>query len=510
MLFLILIYPPLAKPCEAPAGVARLSGALAGQGRPPTVLDASVEGIFHLLRGPMRAADTWTARAMAHLPSHIEFLRRPGGYEHADRYRRAVGDLNRVLQKSVTEASVRLSLGNYSDQRLSPVRSGDLIRAAGRPEANAFYGFFRNRLTNMVLETGARTVGFSVNYLSQALCAFSMLGFLRKEHPDLKVVLGGGLVTSWMRRPGWKNPFGGLVDHMVAGPGEQALLAMQGLKTTPGVDLPDYDGLPVTEYFAPGFILPYSASTGCYWGRCSFCPEVAEGNRYKPIDPRTALEQVNHLAERTHPSLVHFLDNAMSPALLEEIARSPLERPWYGFVRITPHLALPDFCRALKRSGCVMLKLGLESGDQEVLDRLQKGIDLDLAARALKALSDAGIGTYVYLLFGTPVETPEKARKTLAFTVRQSAYIDFLSLAIFNMPHYGQDAARYGTSPFYEGDLSLYTCFEHPSGWNRPLVRAFLEKEFKKHPAVAAILRREPPFFTSNHAPFFVNRAKRG
>ncbi len=58
--------------------------------------------------------------------------------------------------------------------------------------------------------------------------------------------------------------------------------------------------------------------------------------------------------------------------------------PWYGFVRITRHLADLDFCRALKRSGCVMLKLGLESGDQHVLDSLQKGVDLEEASRALK------------------------------------------------------------------------------------------------------------------------------
>jgi hypothetical protein len=36
------------------------------------------------------------------------------------------------------------------------------------------------------------------------------------------------------------------------------------------------------------------------------------------------------------------------------------------------------------------------------------------------------------------------------------------------------------------------------------LIRQFLDKEFKRHPAIASILRRDPPVFTSNHAPFFV------
>ena len=51
--------------------------------------------------------------------------------------------------------------------------------------------------------------------------------------------------------------------------------------------------------------------------------------------------------------------------------------PWYGFARIGPPLTDPDFCMALKQAGCVMLKLGIESGDQGVLDSLEKGISVE-------------------------------------------------------------------------------------------------------------------------------------
>jgi len=71
------------------------------------------------------------------------------------------------------------------------------------------------------------------------------------------------------------------------------------------------------------------------------------------------------------------------------------------------------------------------------------------------------------------------------------------------MPLFGDEAAAHGTGLFYEGDLSLYTGFSHPSGWHRGKVRRFLEQEFKRHPAIAPILKRDPPLFTSNHAPFF-------
>jgi radical SAM superfamily enzyme YgiQ (UPF0313 family) len=186
------------------------------------------------------------------------------------------------------------------------------------------------------------------------------------------------------------------------------------------------------------------------------------------------------------------------------LADRPPGVPWYGFARISKELTDLEFCRALKRSGCRMLKLGLESGDQGVLDRMRKGINLATASLVLKNLHAAGIAAYVYLLFGTPAETIREARKTLTFVVAHSDAITFLNLAVFNMPVCGQEAGEYEDGQFYEGDLSLYTAFRHPQGWDRKAVRRFLDAEFKKHPAVSAILKKDPPIFTSNHAAFFL------
>jgi radical SAM superfamily enzyme YgiQ (UPF0313 family) len=155
-----------------------------------------------------------------------------------------------------------------------------------------------------------------------------------------------------------------------------------------------------------------------------------------------------------------------------------------------------------------MLKLGLESGDQGVLDALQKGFTLSMAEAVLATLHQAGIATYVYLLFGTPAETLAAARRTLAFAVSHAAEIGYLNLAVFNLPRYGPEVGDLDTGEFYAGDLSLYRPFVHPQGWGRAEVRRFIEREFKREPAVREILRRDPPLFTSNHAPFFAPTAR--
>lgn len=523
---MLLIHPPVAKPTEPPAGIARLSGTLSANNIPHHIVDANIEGLLFLLQQPHPGSDTWTRRALKHCSDNIAALKDIRTYQSFDRYSRAIRDLNRVLAISSKEHGVTVGLADYQDQQLSPIRSSDLMKAAEHPEQNLFYPYFKERLPEVIEKAfsprrhqgheekhkGIVTeekeqipvIGFSLNYLSQALCTFAMIGFIKKELPNAKIVLGGGLVTSWMNRPGWKNPFGGLVDHLVSGPGEQPLLGLLGNTAIKQPHAPpNYDALPLHAYLSPGFILPYSASSGCYWNRCSFCPEKAEKNSYTTIPAQLAMNELCTLIDKTRPVLLHLLDNAINPALLRALADKPLGIPWYGFARFNKELLDMDYCMQLRRSGCVMLKLGLESGDQEVLDKLRKGIDLETASAILKNLHKAGIATYIYLLFGTPAETPTEARRTLDFVVRHRETINFLNLAIFNMPVCGSDAEDHETEHFYEGDLSLYTGFRHPQGWDRKLVRQFLEREFKKHPAVSAILKNDPPVFTSNHAAFF-------
>ena len=539
----LLIHPPLVKPSEPPAGLARLAGVLKRYQIACTVVDANLEGLLYLLNrrafGAGRDAgdvdDTWTKRACRHLDAHLRLLRNRKGYISTDRYKRAVLDINRVLGKSVLADAVRLSLSDYEDRRRSPVRSPDLIAAAEMPADNPFFGYFKARFPVLPEKEQPSWIGFSLNYLSQALCCFAMIGFMREIFPAAKIVLGGGLVTSWMQRPDWRNPFKGLVDELIAGPGEAPLLAFLGVACNGTPAAPDYSVFPLPDYLSPGFILPYSASSGCYWRRCAFCPEKAEANAYRPVSDDQVISELaqwnalrsgsapedrdnasakpaaagiagSHATEPydlSRPVLIHLLDNAIRPSLLRKMTLNPPGIPWYGFARISKDLTDPEFCLSLKRTGCVMLKLGIESGSQKVLDDLEKGIDLKMAAETLKTLHQAGIAPYVYLLFGTPPEQEPDAFQTLDFVIRHQEYIDFLNVAIFNLPAFGPDTEKLETGDFYEGDLSLYRTFTHPSGWDRPKVRQFLDRVFKRHPAVAAILKRDPPFFTSNHAPFF-------
>ncbi len=500
---ILIIYPPVAKPGEPPAGPAKLSGALNYHYIRHHLIDANIEALFHRINRPMNNPDQWTKRAVGHLNSNLASLFNREAFNNLDRYKRTVMDINRVVKTARPQLDGIVTLANYADHRFSPVRSADLIRAAESPEQNPFFDYFSGRLDGLLEDRQASLIGISLNYLSQALSAFAMAGYIRKRVPGLKIIMGGGLINSWLAGTGGRNPFPGLVDELVSGPGEKPLLSSQGVTSMEDNYRPDYGSFSDNPYLSPGFILPYSASIGCYWNRCTFCPESAEGNRYQPIPPLRVISDLKALIQETKPVLVHLLDNAISPALLRRLCEYPISAPWYGFTRFSEELTDLDFCLALKRSGCRMLKLGLESGDQTVLESMGKGIELDTASTALQNLKKAGVATYVYVLFGTPAEDLFRARHTLDFLVRHHRAIGFLNLAIFNLPIHSPDSLNMDTKDFYEGDLSLYRQFRHPLGWHRNKVRKFLDQEVKKHPAIAPILLRNPPFFTSNHAPFF-------
>ncbi len=499
---MLLIHPPAAKPCEPPAGIARIAGTLKAHGYPCRIFDANLEGLLFLISSVKPSRDPWSRRACKKREADLVSLRSWELYANPARYRRAVADINHLLELSGKPKGMAVSLSNYQHNTLSPTKSSDLLQMAATPQNDIFFPWFSVRLARIIDDCAPVFIGISLNYLSQALTTFAMIGWIKKRYPRLKIILGGGLMTSWMSNPSWDNPFAGIVDHCIAGQGEGPLLTLVQKEDKQNRES-DYSQLSLNAYLAPGFILPYAASSGCYWSKCSFCPETAEKSAYLPEPSQQTVANIQRLVDETSPVLLHFLDNAFSPALLKSLAAQSPGVPWYGFARIDNDLTDLDFCRALFRSGCRMLKLGIESGDQGVLDRMNKGTDLDIVSKVLATLEKAGIATYVYLLFGTPAESLVEARKTLCFIADNHTAVTFLNLAIFNLPISSRETSTVEIIDSHEGDLTLYSNFVHPRGWNRREVRRFLDREFRRHPRIAPILANDPPLFTSNHACFF-------
>jgi hypothetical protein len=499
---LILIHPPVTKPGQPPTGIPRLKYVLKKHGISSTSIDANLEGLLYLLD---QTTDL-PKRASAAPAENLEYLRNGTAFTSINRYTKSIREINRILSSAEKAHGWHISLSDIKHPLFSPVRSQDLINQSIHPEINPFYIYYRDQLIPKIAESNPEVIGLSIVYLSQALCAFALAGMLRQSFPDKKIILGGGLISSWMSNPNWDNPFEELGVDCVRGPGENVLLNLFNKTMKPDLSgVSDFSDFPVDQYLSPGFVLPYSTSSGCYWKKCQFCPETHEDQPFRSIPAEQVGKDLLASIHRTNPALIHLIDNAIPPAALRYFADHPFGVPWYGHVRFEKDLEDPDFCCALHTSGCRMLQLGFESGSQHVLDQMNKGLILENATKILKNLTRAGIGTYVYFLFGTPYETLKEARETIETILKHRDFIQWISPAIFNLSRFSPEAEMLKTRMFYKGDLSLYLDFEHPKGWHRKEVRDFFGKEFKTHPEIKKILRRTPPVFTSNHAPFFEN-----
>jgi len=526
---MLLIHPPGARICEPYSGIARIAGALGAGGETVQIWDASLESLLWLLeQKETEDHDTHLLRSVKNRKRALEELTSPKGYRSFDRYKQLLGYLDRLLPSFSRGDRWDITLSNYEDKKWNPLNPGDVCAASNRPEENPFFPYWQERLPGLVKEFiqgntsgGAASnkplrVGISLSFLSQALSGFALAGYFHQEYPGVKIIIGGGLITSWMRRFGSLDFLKPFPLEFIAGGGEAAV-SPSGAKTVKGgASSHSFTGLTSLPYLSPGLVLPYGASLGCPYRKCTFCPERSESNPYEPLGARRTLGELRTLSEKHEPRMFHITDSEISPSLMKELASSGgVGVPWYGFSRFTHLLVDERFCLNLANSGCKMLCLGLESGDPGVLDAMNKGVNLQVVPRILENLKAAGIGTFVYLLFGTPQEDESAAFRTRDFAAAHGSLIDFINPSIFNMPvdytfereERGESEQRISSGDFglRKAPLSLYRDFDHPTGWDRYKIRRFLKTEFKGTPEIREILGRTPPYFTANHAPFFLD-----
>ncbi|WP_027714596.1 B12-binding domain-containing radical SAM protein [Desulfuromonas sp. TF] len=524
----LLLHPPAVKPAEPPLGPAILLAALRRRGIDARMIDANLKAFLYLLQprrlaaaaGP--ASSTAVKRALRHAPAALALLRSPAAFGSFPRYRTAVEHLNRAFGV-YGEGAERLSLGDYSHGTLSEFAPADLERLSAGEESTLFHDYFVNELLPQVAAMKPRTVSLSVNYRHQVLPAFELAGLLRRWMPGLRIVGGGGMFTSWRRTLREADLRFSAFDHIVFGPGEELLpriISGEGgpdyfLEEGSEIDFrPDFDRVDLKDYFSPLPVLPVGASRGCYWQRCLFCPEAATPTHPYAAHPAADLpDLLLDLRRRNGTTRFHLTDNAVPVAALRRVAARRADLAgifWHGFVRFEPALLDSGLAEGLAAAGCTMLQLGLESGSQAVLDRLGKGTRLEDAAAILERLHEAGISTYVYVMLGTPGETEEDAVRTLDFLEEHAARISFLNISIMNLPResslVGEDGGAEIRSSALLDDgqpLGLYRSFEPATGWGRGEARRFLRRRLLASPAVREIVNRVPPWFTSNHAPFF-------
>jgi radical SAM superfamily enzyme YgiQ (UPF0313 family) len=113
---------------------------------------------------------------------------------------------------------------------------------------------------------------------------------------------------------------------------------------------------------------------------------------------------------------IFTLDKNRVVALCDAILRSNLSVHWAATTRVD--LLDEDTLMAMKKAGCYLLGLGIESGDQAILNTAKKKQTIADVRRAVDLCKKVGIKTMGHFIFGLPGESKETANATIKFMLK--------------------------------------------------------------------------------------------
>ena len=198
---------------------------------------------------------------------------------------------------------------------------------------------------------------------------------------------------------------------------------------------PDFSDLPLDKYlsltemtnpmhrlWSQGRWNKMVMAHGCYWHRCAFCDTSLDyiGNYHAP-KATTVVDHMERIIEQTHRTGFHFVDEALPPKLLLEVAEEILKRglavSFWGNIRFEKAYTA-ELCDLLAEAGMVAVSGGLEVASDRLLRLIDKGVTIQQTVEACRHLRDAGIMVHTYLMYGFPTETLQETVDALE-TVRR-------------------------------------------------------------------------------------------
>ena len=193
--------------------------------------------------------------------------------------------------------------------------------------------------------------------------------------------------------------------------------------------------LTIENYFIGYLQHPYVSfytGRGCR-SKCTFClwPQTVGGHRYRVRSPASVIEEVRWIKENLPQVKEIFFDDDTFTDFkprVEEIARGlgKLGVTWSCNAKANvPYETL----KIMKENGLRLLLVGYESGNDQILHNIRKGLRTDIARRFTSDCRKLGITIHGTFILGLPGETPETIRETIRFAVEINPHTIQVSLA---------------------------------------------------------------------------------
>jgi hypothetical protein len=137
------------------------------------------------------------------------------------------------------------------------------------------------------------------------------------------------------------------------------------------------------------------------------------------------IDDLQKIAEEEHVKYVYFAVDVMAPGYLERLSdaldEARLDLRWSAEVRMEKIFS-KERCKKMARSGCVSISFGMESGNQRILNLIDKGTKVAYMGETMKNFSEAGIAVQLMAFSHFPTESAAERKETSAFVELNKDY----------------------------------------------------------------------------------------
>ena len=358
----------------------------------------------------------------------------------------------------------------YLNNKYARISFDHVIEAIEDKRANPFIDFYDELIEQRFKDTGIKIVGIAITFQDQIISAFTLANLLRNRMPEVKIVMGGQMITrcynTMIEHKGLCRYF----DYLGLWEGEKVLVDLhrkiingeeieyvnmisieakedcvinrkENAPAAEEIPYSDFTDLNFNDYFFPEMLVPLQTTRGCY-AACGFCAIPFGANSYRIRTVGEILKDITVIQDHTlkkygrKATFFKFMEDTSSPGLLYdlsvEIEKRGLDVKWETFARLEKTFAKPGFLDQLFRGGCRKVHWGLESNDPDVLKNMKKKTAVSYADAVLEYSAKAGILNFCFVLVGFPGESDE-ARDNMTRYIIENKNIHTITITTFDL-----------------------------------------------------------------------------
>lgn len=158
----------------------------------------------------------------------------------------------------------------------------------------------------------------------------------------------------------------------------------------------------------------------CWWGRCAFCSwtTLFPGANFRTRSAKLALEEVGHLIDLGVKEIMEDSGSLPIGQWLIDFCNGMIEKGYNTKITMSCNMRIngikdPETWKLMKKAGFRFVLFGLESANQETLNKIEKGLNVEEIEPGLRMCKNAGLEPHITTMIGYPWEKYEDAKRTV-------------------------------------------------------------------------------------------------